>query len=90
MSEKKSVWDFLDSVLPSATSVYGKIREKETGINPFNKPKTEEDLLKQSSFGTGIGTGFQTPKKNNTIWYVLGGLVVVGAGTYFFIKKYKK
>lgn len=89
MSEKKSVWDILDSVLPSATSVYGKIREKETGVNPFNKPKTEEDLLKQSNSGTGIGTGFQTPK-NNTIWYVLGGLVVIGAGTYFFMKKYKK
>jgi hypothetical protein len=93
---KKSVWDVLDSLLPSATAVYGRIREQQTGTNPFQTPSKpdsfdrEEDDLR---FPTGDLGGYpdKDPKKSNKLWLVLGGVALIGlgVGTYFIIKKNK-
>ena len=85
MPDKKSVWDILDSILPTVVNVYGKIRVKETGVDPFSKTDSKENQYK-----TGL---LYSPKttvtKSNTIWYILGGLALAG-GVYFVIKKQKK
>jgi hypothetical protein len=88
-TQKKSVWDVLDKLLPSATSVYGQIREQKTGVNPFQSSdsgfidtKDEQLDMPQISF---------KERKNNTLLYVLGGVALIGlgVGTYFLIKKNK-
>lgn len=89
--EKKSIWDVLDSVLPSAASVYGKIREKETGVDPFSALRNpEEEAAAADSLNAENPIIKIDSKKRNTIWYVLGGLTLVGVGTYFILKKIKK
>ena len=93
---KKSVWDVIDSFLPSATAVYGRIREQKTGTNPFDNNRPEEDnfAVDDDTRGTG-GTWnpLEPPvaKKNNTVLLVIGGIALIGLGigTYFFIKKNK-
>jgi hypothetical protein len=90
---KKSVWDVIDSLLPSATAVYGRIREQKTGVNPFQSPDSgdeQEDLR----YPTGVPEGFSDEpdtKKGKTLWYVIGGVALIGlgVGTYFLIKKNK-
>jgi LPXTG-motif cell wall-anchored protein len=86
MPDKKSVWDILDSVLPSVVNAYSKIRVKETGVDPFSKTTS-----KDTQYKTGLlySPEIPTVTKSNTIWYVLGGLVLAG-GVYFVIKKQKK
>ena len=91
--QKKSVWDVIDSLLPSATAVYGRIREQKTGVNPFQSPDSgdeQEDLR----YPTGVPEGFSDKpdtKKGKTLWYLLGGVALIGlgVGTYFLIKKNK-
>jgi len=90
-TQKKSVWDVLDKLLPSATSVYGQIREQKTGVNPFQSPDsgfidTKDEALDMPPIS------FETKeRKNNTLLYVLGGVALIGlgVGTYFLIKKNK-
>jgi len=88
---KKSVWDVIDSLLPSATAVYGRIREQKTGVNPFpSRPDTsggEEDLIYPT--GDLVSNPIGDTKKSNKLWLVLGGVALVGlgVGTYFLIKK---
>lgn len=92
---KKSVWDFLDNLLPSATAVYGRIREQKTGVNPFGTSKTEDnkdDLNLDYPSGYDPTGGFTNDgKKKNTLWLVIGGVALIGlgVGTYFFIKNKK-
>jgi LPXTG-motif cell wall-anchored protein len=83
MPEKKSVWDILDSVLPTVVNVYGKIRVQGTGVDPFQKTNSKDT---QNQMGLSFT---EKPTKSNTIWYVLGGLVLAG-GVFFVIKKQKK
>ena len=84
MPEKKSVWDILDSVLPTVVNVYGKIRVKETGVDPFLKTNSKDNQNQMGLYAPETPT-----KSSNTIWYILGGLVLAG-GVYFVIKKQKK
>ena len=91
---KKSVWDVIDNLLPSAAAVYGQIRQKQTGVNPFqtSRPVPDNEELQPRIDGSGFTNDFDyTPKKSN-LMLVLGGVALIGlgVGTYFFIKKYKK
>jgi len=91
--QKKSVWDVIDSLLPSATAVYGRIREQKTGVNPFQSPDSGDEQ-KDLRYPTGVPEGFSDEpdtKKGKTLWYVIGGVALIGlgVGTYFLIKKNK-
>lgn len=91
---KKSVWDVIDSLLPSAAAVYGRIREQKTGTNPFGtsgvsqKPPSSEDDLR---YPDAYSPYNPETKKKNTLLYVVGGVALIGLGigTYYFIKKNK-
>lgn len=95
--QKKSVWDVIDSLLPSATAVYGRIREQNTGINPFQsgyvyRGQRPDSGDVQFPLPTGVPEGFSDDtKKGKTLWYVIGGVALIGlgVGTYFLIKKNK-
>jgi len=84
--ERKSFWDVLDSILPTATSIYGRIRQRETGVDPF----AQEDDTSQISPYTNMQLTVTDTKKGNNTLILIGGLLLVSAGAYFIIKKYKK
>ncbi len=92
---KKSVWDVIDNLLPSAAAVYGQIRQKKTGVNPFDtsRPVQDNDELQPRIGEDGFTNDYDyTPtKKNNTLLLVIGGVALIGlgVGTYFLIKKNK-
>lgn len=95
---KKSIWDIIDTYLPSATAAYGKIREQKTGVNPFGFAPDSGDDERQDldtglvdDFPTGGRIPQQPKQKSKTLWYVLGGVALIGlgVGTYFLIKKNK-
>lgn len=89
---KKSFWDVLDSLLPSATAVYGRIRESQTGSNPFDT--SEEDVrdgrlpARPTTFTDDTDTN--TKKGKGTLVITAVVLVGLGVGTYFYIKKRKQ
>ena len=93
---KKSIWDVIDSWLPTATTVYGKIREQKTSVNPL-----DSGFVDTTNNDTPITTipiildkkhDEDDNKKGKTLLYVLGGIALIGlsVGTYFLIKKNKK
>lgn len=82
--QRKSIWDFLDTFLPSATSVYTQIRTGRDGTDPFAQPDEDGKLP------NNLQPPPPPPKKRGNIVLWIGGLAVVGVGTYFLIKKYKK
>ena len=97
---KKSLWDIIDSWLPTATTVYGKIREGKTGVNPYepdsgfvenNEDMSVPDENPMPYMPDNIDIN-DDGKKPKTLLYVLGGvgLIGLGVGTYFLIKKIKK
>lgn len=95
---KKSIWEIIDTYLPSAAAAYGKIREQKTGVNPFGfAPDSGDDEDERQDLDTGLvdfPTGGRIPQstqKSKTLWYVLGGVALIGlgVGTYFLIKKNK-
>jgi hypothetical protein len=90
---KKSVWDVIDNLLPSAAAVYGQIRQKKTGVNPFEttRPVPDKEELQPKIDTEGFANDF-TPSKVKTLPLLIGGIALIGlgVGTYFFIKKYKK
>ena len=79
-TEKRNVWDIFDVILPQAVDAYKKIRGTAT---------TKEDPLTAQLYPTKIVAPAQD-KKDNTLLYVLGGAVVLGAVGFFIYKKYKK
>lgn len=92
---KKSIWDVIDNLLPSAAAVYGQIRQKTTGVNPFetSRPVPNNDELQPQIDSEGFTSDFDfTAKKGSTLPLIIGGVALIGlgVGTYFFIKKYKK
>ena len=100
---KKSLWDIIDNWLPTATTVYGKIREGKTGVNPYESDSgfvdtnndMPEDSLPENSIlipKSDDDDDDDDDKKSKTLLYVLGGVALIGLGigTYFLIKKNKK
>ena len=97
LKPKKSLWDVIDSWLPTATTVYGKIREQKTGVNPLESDSGFVDTNPTSDMPTIndmpiIPDNDEKDKKGKTLLYVLGGVALIGLGigTYFLIKKNKK
>jgi len=81
----KSVWDYLDSVLPPVTNIYGKIRQQKTGVDPF--AQKQEELPVELPEPTLL---VEPPKSSAKTFVIVGGILVVGVATYFLIIKNKK
>ena len=89
---KKSVWDVIDNLLPSAAAIYGQIRQKQTGVDPFqtSSPVQDNEDLQPRIDTDGFANNY-TPTKSNTLLIISGvALIGLGVGAYFLIKKYKK
>jgi hypothetical protein len=90
---KKSVWDVIDNLLPSVASIYGQIRQKQTGVDPFetSRPVQDNEELQPRIDNDGFTNDYTLPTKSNTALLIGGvALIGLGVGTYFLIKKYKK
>lgn len=92
---KKSIWDIIDTYLPSATAAYGKIRQQKTGVNPFDTIDTglEDTNTDEKDVNYDVPPYLPKDTKNRkTLYYVLGGVALIGLGigTYYFIQKNKK
>jgi hypothetical protein len=90
--KKKSVFDIFDSILPSVTNIYGKIRKGQTGVDPFNKDEKEvstAQLSKQFNTSSPSITNSGNDKgTSNKTWYIVGGVAVLAIGVgYFYMKK---
>lgn len=88
---KKSVWDVIDNLLPSATAIYGQIRQKQTGVDPFETSRAVQDNEELQPRIDAYGFANDKPAKGNTL-LIIGGVALIGlgVGAYFLIKKYKK
>jgi len=84
--KKKSVFDIFDSILPSVTSIYGKIRKGQTGVDPFNK---EEKKITTTQLANPTITNDGINDTTSKTWYIVGGVAVlaIGVGTYLYMKK---